>query len=378
MRSRLENMERVLAVRLDNIGDVVMLTPALRALRKSIPQAELTLLTSPQGAEAADLIPGIDSIWTMRALWQDASGRLEFSPERELSFIEELRRRAFDAALIFTSFSQTPYAAAYACYLAGIPVRAGHEPDFGGGLISHPAEKTAFAAHQADRNLEVVRAIGCFDDGNHLELKIPHEAYESARKMLRRRGLMRGGYIIVAPRASCSARTYPEEKFAAAASLLAEEAQCPVVVIGSERDRDDLSRFRVLAAEERVMSLMGETTVPEAAALIAEASLTIANNTAAMHLADAADCPVLGLFSGTDLKTQWEPRGVKHELLQRQTHCHPCYLFECPYQMECLDFSPRQVAAEALKLLRSGSNQPKTGLNLQDEDAQYLDLACAR
>jgi len=126
----------ILAVRLDNIGDVIMLGPALRAVKESSPHARLTLLASPGGASAAPLLPWIDDVLAWRATWQDIGGRMPFDPAQELKLIDLLRERNFDAALIFSSFSQTPHVPGHVCYLAGISLRAGESKEFGGGTLT--------------------------------------------------------------------------------------------------------------------------------------------------------------------------------------------------------------------------------------------------
>ena len=131
-----ENPTRILVIRLDNIGDVIMLGPALRAVKTAVPKAHITLLCAPTGAQVAPLLPWVDDLLVHRAVWQDASGAMPLDPVRETAFIETLRAGRYDAALIFTSFSQSPYPPAMACYLAGIPVRIGQSREFGGGLLS--------------------------------------------------------------------------------------------------------------------------------------------------------------------------------------------------------------------------------------------------
>jgi len=69
----------------------------------------------------------------------------------------------------------------------------------------------------------------------------------------------------------------------------------------------------------------------------------ICNDTLPMHLADAVGTPEVVLFSGTDYEEQWRPRATAHRLLRRPTSCHPCYLFECPIGLPCLDISPEEV-----------------------------------
>src|SRR5512142_2702600 len=96
-----EQVRRVLLVRLDNVGDVIMLGPAVRALRHALPAAHLALLASPAGAQAAPLLPGLDEILSTRAVGQDASGAMRFDPARERALVDDLRAEAFDAAVIF-------------------------------------------------------------------------------------------------------------------------------------------------------------------------------------------------------------------------------------------------------------------------------------
>src|SRR5687768_9166097 len=111
--------KNILAVRMDNLGDVVMVGPALRAVKESAPEAHLTLLASPGGAAAAPLLAWVDDVIPWRSVWQDL-GHLPFDPARERELVGVLAARQFDAAIIFTSFSQSPHPPGYACYLAGI------------------------------------------------------------------------------------------------------------------------------------------------------------------------------------------------------------------------------------------------------------------
>jgi hypothetical protein len=77
------SLQRILAVRLDNAGDVILLGPALRALREAAPRARLTLLASPAGARAAELIPWVDEVWPSDVPWQDARGEHQASAQEE-------------------------------------------------------------------------------------------------------------------------------------------------------------------------------------------------------------------------------------------------------------------------------------------------------
>src|SRR3954451_21272045 len=143
---------RLLCVRLDNIGDAVLLGPALRALRSALPATRIDLLCSPAGAQAVPLLPWVDEAWIERVSWQDARAERPASPAAERAFIERLEGRGYDAVLIFSSFSQTPFPMAYAALLAGVPVRAGLTHDFGGTVLTHPVAPPPPEGHQAERN----------------------------------------------------------------------------------------------------------------------------------------------------------------------------------------------------------------------------------
>jgi ADP-heptose:LPS heptosyltransferase len=107
----------------------------------------------------------------------------------------------------------------------------------------------------------------------------------------------------------------------------------------------------IVDAVSGAVSLVGRTTLPEFAALVERAALVVCGNSAALHLADALRRPVVVLYSGTDLESQWQPRHTASVILRRETDCHPCYRFDCPFDMECLDIAPADVVAAGLRLL---------------------------
>ncbi len=364
--------QRVLAVRLDNLGDVAMLGPALRAVKAALPGSHLTLLCSPAGAQVAPLLPWADETIVHRAVWQDASGALPLDPARERAFAEMLRAGNYDAALIFTSFSQSPWPPAYAAYLAGIPVRVGQSREFGGSLLTRWVTPPPDAAHQIDRNLHLVAEAGFAPQGTQMALVPPPEAHAAAEAALRGVGIAPGEpFAVLAPGASAAARRYDPARFARVAAQFAAHTGWPVVVVGSERDGERMGPVLDLAASHPegsrplVRSLVGKTDVPALVALIGRARLLFANDSGPMHFADALGVPMVILYSGTERESQWEPRHAPATLLRVPTPCAPCHLFECPYHMECLDIAPERVVEAAVALLAQQplavSRQPSVG-----------------
>ncbi len=343
----------ILAVRLDNIGDVVMLGPALRAVKETVPAARLTLLATPGGATAAPLLPWIDAVMTWRPVWQDL-GHLPFDPQRERELIWALSTRRFDAALIFTSFSQTPHVPGYVCYLAGIPLRAGESKEFGGSTLSNELKGTPDTLHQVERNLRLVETLGFVARDRRLLLELPDAARAAAPKLLQQAGLDPSEpFVLLHPGASAQARRYPAEQLGDVAWLLSTQGW-PVLVTGVDHEAPMVST--VLKRAPAARGLIGNTGLSEYAALIERAALVICGNTLPLHLADALGTPVLALYSGTDYEEQWRPRNTTHRLLRQATPCHPCYLFHCPIGLPCLAIAPEAVVTAAQQLLGSASH----------------------
>ncbi len=345
-----QNLTRILVVRLDNIGDVIMLSPALRALRRAFPRARITLMVSRAGAVAAGLLPEVDEVFVHHALWQDARGEMPLKPAREQELIEEIRRREFGAAFLFTSFSQSPFPPAYVCYLAGIPLRVAQSREFGGGVLTHWVRPLPDSAHQADRNLHLLKEVGIPVGGpgaTALRVFISQGAQAAVDGLLREHNL-HAGFVVLAPGATCSARRYPLARYVDVAARLQKTGH-RVVVAGGPGDQ--AAGDTIVAAVPGVVSLCGQTSLAELAALLHRARLLIANDSGPMHIADAVSCPMVIVYSGTELEEQWRPRSAPARLLRRPTACSPCYRFECPYDRECMAIAPADVVSEVIGLL---------------------------
>ena len=352
----------ILAIRLDNIGDVIMLGPALRAVKETLLGARLTLLASPAGATAVPLLPWIDVVIVCRAPWQDVGGNIPFDPGRELQFIKMLSERKFDAALVFTSFSQTPHVPGYVCYLAGISLRAGESKEFSGGILTTELRSAPDELHQVERNLRLVEHLGFVARDRQLKINIPEEAQAAVPALLARAELnMHEPFIIIHPGASAQARRYPVDRLGTLARLLSRRGW-PVLITGVEREAALIEEILEYAPDAH--SIIG-TTLAEYSALIEQATLVICNDSLPMHLADALRTPEIVLFSGTDYEAQWRPRTTTSRLLRRETVCHPCYLFECPIGLPCLDIPPEEVVEEIEALLEDARTVKVTDRSLR-------------
>ena len=185
-----------------------------------------------------------------------------------------------------------------------------------------------------------------------LRIFIPSEACAAVPRLLGAAGLDPSApYVLLHPGASARARRYPAERVGEVAALLTARGW-PVLITGVARERETVEAVAATAPAAR--ALVEGTSLAEYAALIERAAIVICGNTLPLHLADAVGTPVLALYSGTDLESQWEPRATPARLLRRATPCYPCYLFDCPIGQPCLALAPAEVAAAAEAMLVAG------------------------
>ncbi|MFB3739364.1 MAG: glycosyltransferase family 9 protein [Candidatus Velamenicoccus archaeovorus] len=348
---------RILCVRLDAMGDVLMTTPAIRALRTSAPGRHVTLLTSPAGARVAELVPEVDDVIVHEAPWMKATpgGR---GPGPDRAMIGRLRAERFDAAAIFTAYSQSPLPAALLCHLAGIPLRLAHCREQPYHLLTDHVpepEPDRLVRHEVRRQLDLVASVGAVTADERLSLAIPPPARRAVGRRLRALG-MEGPFVVVHPGASAPSRRYPAERFAAVAAGLAGLG-LPVLVTGTEEERA-LAEGVALAAGPGVRPWMGRSSVAELAALLRAAALLVSNNTGPVHVAAAVGTPVAVPYALTN--PQHTPWRVPSRVLFHDVPCRWCYASACPAgHHDCLRrVEPEAVLTAARELLEGGPDAP--------------------
>ena len=360
---RWQGVRRVLAVRLDNLGDVLVPTPAIHAIRESLPEAEITLLAGPVGAQVGRLNPDIDDVIVYEAPWMDPWRRLPQDSRREQAMIETLRARGFDGAIIFTSFHQSPLPAAYLCYLADIPLRVAASIDGPGSLLTTRHKHPERMMHEVERGLDLVGAIGMTTRDVDLVLRVPDD--DRARiidRLVQCDADARRPLVVIHPGCSMPARTYPWEHYAEVADLAIEQLGATVALTGAESERELVARVESRMRHD-ALALAGELSFGELCALIEAADLTITNNTGPMHIAAAVKTPVVALFALTNPPEQWGPWRVPYRQLYHDVPCRICYSRVCPYGHECLRLvSPSMVIDAAAELLREAPPTPRSPL----------------
>ena len=350
---------RILCVRLDGVGDVLMTTPAMRALRISGDgPRDLTLLASPAGADLLPLLPDVGEAMAYEAPWM--KGPTSPDATRDARMISALRERGFDAAVIFTVCSQNPLPAAMLCHMAEIPLRLALCRENPYGLLTRwirDAEGERSRRHEVRRQLDLVSTIGAVPDRESMSIRVSGRAREEATSELAEASVARpreDRWIAVHPGASAPSRRYPEEGFAAVGDALAEAGH-RIVFTGSAAERDLIASIRSRMRRPS-SSLAGRLTLEGLAAVLSLAPLVIANNSAPAHLAAAVGTPVVDLYALTNL--QHMPWMVPSRVLYHDVACKECLASVCPEgHHACLRLvHPSAVVDAANELLRETSD----------------------
>jgi lipopolysaccharide heptosyltransferase II len=356
------------------MGDVLMTSPAIRALKEAPPRPWITLLTSPAGAAVSPMLPEVDSCWTYEALWMKATAPRS-NRRADLEMIEGLRSAEFDAAVIFTVFSQSPLPAALLCYLAEILLRLAHcrenpyqlltdwvvDPETGGAL-----------RHEVRSQLDLVATIGAYPNHERLSLRVPEPARRRGKDLLQSLRINdEANWVVIHPGASAPSRRYPPVSFSEVARRLSLEDRCRVIFTGGESERGLIASIQAGMGAPSY-SLAGDLSLAELAAVIEMAPLLISNNTGPVHISAAVGTPVVDLYALTN--PQHTPWLVPSRVLNHDVPCQPCYKSICPeVHHHCLRLvKPIEVLRAARELLGRASPRSHCRENPQRTPARIV------
>ncbi len=318
--------KRILVVRTDRVGDVLLCTPVLSVLRSRFPQAHIAMLVSPYAREAVSGHPHLDEVFCDHRLEEHAGLRGFFR------LVHQVRSRCFDTALVLSPSWRT---ALLVCW-AGIGIRVGtgyrvYQFLFNRRVYEHrrPGKK-----HELIYNLSLARAIGASggeiaplmvfsqkDDRTAGELLADWSAKPETR------------LVLVHPGSGGSARDWTAQGFAGLADRLIEEGVARVILSGGPSDKAVVSRVAELM-RQRPLTFPRTLSLKELAALIARCRLVVTNSTGPMHMATAVGTPVVALFSPirSCSPQRWGPWGTGHAVIMPPVpSCKWCRGKRCSY-----------------------------------------------
>lgn len=300
-----QSCKNILVIRPDNLGDLLMSSPALRALKETF-GCRITVLTSPLAADASKLIPEIDDTIVTSVPWVRIGKSI--TPTELISLTEYIRTRDFDACVIFTVYSQNPMPSGLLAWMAGIPKRLSYCRENPYDVINFwvpDQEPYHHILHQVERDLKLVQHVSAQTIDSDIKLKIPDSSYESARSKLDYLIPGVNDFIVLHAGVSELKRAYPLEKWIQLAKSITVGLHYPVLFTGSASEKpltDNLQK----ETGDLSYSTAGMFDLSELAAVIDMSRLLISVNTGPAHIAAGLKVPVIVLYAQTNPQhTPW-------------------------------------------------------------------------
>jgi heptosyltransferase II len=346
-----ESIRRVVVRGTNWVGDSVMTIPALRAVRRVLPDAHITLVIRPgtKGIFAeADFVDDIlvyDRKGALSVIWQ----------------VREWKRREFDLALLF----QNAFEAALIPFLAAVPLRLGYATESRQALLTHPLALPDWRStrHEVFYYLYLVTALEqmLFGQSTICEsepdtsLQISDARSMEAVELLRAYGVTEDDAIVVICPGSINSRAkrWPAEAYAALADRLIESRR-QVLLIGS-KDEVDVSEEVKRRMRHQPIVLTGKTNLDQVTAVLGRSDLIVTNDTGPAHIGAALGRPTIVIFGPTNPLTT-RPFSPDAEILRHPPECAPCMLRDCPIDHRCMTaITVDEVFERSHALLKRGS-----------------------
>ena len=308
-----QGCKNILCIRPDNMGDLIMSGPAIRALKESF-GAQITVLTSSMAKGIIKHMPEIDDAIIFDLPWVKTADTPD--PETFNRVVSVIKERQFDAAVIFTVFSQNPQPTAMLAYLAGIPKILAYCRENPYHLINNwvpDKEPYDMVKHQVRRDLDLVATVGAFTQNERLKIKVDEDLWSTVAGKLQETGLdLDKPWLLMHAGVSELKREYPLEQWADAGKQLIENGY-QLILTGSTEERyltDELA-IQIGAGS---FSAGGMFTLAQFICLVKHAPLLVSVNTGSIHIAAAVSTPVVVLYAQTN--PQHTPWGVPHKVLE--------------------------------------------------------------
>jgi heptosyltransferase-3 len=352
-------VERVLLIRLRNIGDVLLMVPTIRAFREAFPRAHLAALVNAGTEEMLTGNPLLDEIlvfdprWKLLPWWRRAA--------KEMKFLWEVRRRKCDLAVNLTEGDR----GAFLCLASGAREKVGVY-EAGPTLwwkkrIFHCLVRIPdWRAHMVEQMLEIPRRLGLAGRDKRVEIFYSAGDGESIGRLLSDEGVgPQEPLVHIHPTSRWLFKCWRDDGMAKVIDALQESGRTRVVLTSGNAGKEIEKVGQILEhCRTHPINLAGKTTLKQLAALSDRSKLFIGVDTAPMHIAAAVGTPVLALF-GPSGEFNWGPWGQGHVVIKKDWDCRPCGKDGCrgSKRSRCLEeISEEEVLERALELLAKGES----------------------
>ncbi len=329
------------------VGDAIMTTPVIRAVRKNFPKAWITVLAKPWVVPVYEFNPHVDEIMVYQ---NDTRHKMGMGT---LRLGRDIRAQGFDLAVLM----QNAFEAALLAFLGRVPERLGYNTDARSLLLNRcvKMDPVLKKGHLIDYYIAILTEAGLIADGRDLELHVTQEDSLWAKKMLVDNGLGQGQPVMgINPGATGgTAKRWFPERYADLAKTLAKKYDTKVLIFGGPADHA-LGEEIMAMVPGCCINMAGKTSLSKAFAMIGNCDLFVTNDSGLMHGAAALNINQVAVIGSTDTIAT-APVNANSLMVREQVHCSPCLKDECPIDHRCMDrISVERVADACYSLLENG------------------------
>lgn len=312
-----EGFKRILFLRHDRIGDMVVSTAAIKALKIAYPQAMITVLASAKNHEVLKGNPYVDEVIIFRGL---------------INFIQEIRPRGFDLAIdLFLTYELKQ---AWLAYLSGARYRIGFA---GGGreiFFNLSSPNPSSNKKMAEHLLDIVERVGVASRGCKPEIFLTKEEVNQGKEAFARMGIGEGDLkIAIHPGAHYPSQRWSGRKFGEVAKRIGENFKAKIILLGAREEKNIVAEVKEVA-EGKVADLSG-VPLRTLMAIVKGCDLLLCNNSGPLHIAAALGVPTVSMVGPSETPL-WLPYGDGHVVLQKDLPCRPCHRAYCDGH-ECME-----------------------------------------
>lgn len=302
----MNEFKNILIVRTDRIGDVVLTTPAIKALREHYATARISILVAPL---TRDLVDG--NICLDEVLVDDRKGEHK-GLRGFVRLVRTIRQRKFDCALVLHTKKRTNLT----CFLSGIPVRIGYKNNKFGFLLNRPIPDIRHKGekHEAQYCLDVLKKMGIVCSNKDLDLPVKEDALRWMDQFCKEQNISEDDRMIaIHPGASDPSKRWPENRFAELMDQLGKRYSAKIILIGA-LETDNIAQTIITLSDTPAVNMAGQTTVGQLAALLMRCDLLVSNDSGPVHVAAGVGTPVVSIFTRNQPginPERWGPLGEK-------------------------------------------------------------------
>lgn len=337
--------KKILIVRTDRVGDVILSTPVIKNLRAYFPQAHIAFMCRPYTKDILEGNPSLDEV-----IVYDKYGKHK-SLWGSVRFVFALRKKKFDWAVVLHPTNRVHMVT----FFAKIPFRIGWDRKMGFLLTKRIAHtKQEGLKHESEYTLDILRELDIPILYRHLYFSVSEGAQGKVDGMLRDNDISNSEKLItVHPSASCVSKRWPADYFCQLINTLKERLSLKVAVITAKGEEHFAER---IIKDCDVIDLRGKLDLVEVGALLKRSAIFISNDSGPVHIAAALDVPVISIFgrknSGLS-PMRWKPLGENSFYLHKDVGCRVCFAHDCEKGFLCLKaIKPSEVAEKAILVLQ--------------------------